>query len=315
MVETLPSFAYRPDWLRKFPGARLAVVGAEGFIGSHVAAAALSAGARVDAFHSRDPWRLAALENERLRIAELPSSLPDADAVALLSYSPPPASADPLAHELAVNVAQTVRLAEQARSKGSRVVFASSADVYGPWHDEPVTEDTPPEPATPYARAKLEAESRLHELGGCVSLRISTVFGPSEHTARAIPSFISSLARGEEAVLHGDGGDVRDYVYVGDVAAAFVIAAFDSKPLPALLNLGSGQGRTTLEVLRAIADVVGVEPNARFQPSLRAPSRLVLNTSHAAESLGFVAHQDFKVFLEEESCWLDRYSSSQCNRI
>jgi UDP-glucose 4-epimerase len=274
----LPSFAYRPDWLPGFPGRRIAVAGAEGFIGKHVVNAALAAGAKV-------------------------VDLRKADALVILSYTPPPADADALHHELTVNAEGTVALAREARDGGARVVFASSADVYGPWHDEPVSEEGPPAPATPYAQAKLETENRLGELGGCVSLRIATVFGPSEHATRAVPSFIRALAAGEEAVVHGDGTDVRDYVYVGDIAAAIVVAAL-GREVPETLNLGSGSGRSTLEVLEAVAAALETEPRSRFEPSRRAPSKLVLDVSRAGEALGFSPRTDFEALLREEAGWL-----------
>lgn len=307
VTRPLPSFDYRPSWLRTVSG-RLAIAGADGFIGSHVAAAALAAGAEVVGLCSNDPWRLTPLEERGLELAELSAGLPEADAVAVLSYEPPRSGTDALEHELSVNTARSVVLAEEARRMGARVVFSSSADVYGPRHEEPVSEKAPPEPLTPYARAKLAAEEQLRELsdepGACVSLRIATVFGPSEHAARAVPAFICALSSGEEAVVHGDGSDVRDYVYVGDVAGAVVATAFAEELAYAQVNVGSGYGRSTLDVLHAVANALGVEPRARFEPSPRAASRVVLDVSRAASTLGFDPYLDFETLLAEEIRWL-----------
>ena len=126
-------------------------------------------------------------------------------------------------------------------------MFTSSADVYGPWHEEPVTERTAPEPQTPYAEAKLEAERRLAEAAGSrsvVSLRLATVYGPGEDGPRAIPSFINAFLSDEVPVLHGGGRDVRDYVHVEQVAAAILNACTRPSP-PATINIGSGVGRST----------------------------------------------------------------------
>ena len=222
-----------------------------------------------------------------------------------LAYEPPAThdEAEWRSHELEVNAAGALEVARRSRG---RFVFASSVDVYGPWHEEPVAERTPPAPTTPYAEAKLAVEERLRsEHPDHVALRLGTVYGPSEHAARAIPSFIAALAEEREAVVHGDGSDVRDYVYVGDVAAAVVAAA--ALPIESrILNIGSETGRSTLEVLLTVAQVAGAEPRIRFEPSARAPSRVVLDTGRARDALAFAARHDFEVALAEEADWLTR---------
>ena len=230
MVDAQP-----PDWLEEATGRTLVVLGADGFIGSWVARLALLARARVVGLCVKSPWRLTGVTDERLRLEPVPGGrwwepaqlnviarvLPGADAFVHLGYEPPAGGLDPAAraeHEHAVNAAAAARIVPVAGAAGARIVFASSADVYGPWHDEPVDESTPPAPATPYAEAKLAAERLVLESPGARCLRIATVFGPGELGPRAIPSFASALARGEPATLHGDGADLRDYVGVAEVA-------------------------------------------------------------------------------------------------
>ena len=316
MVDAQP-----PDWLEEATGRTLVVLGADGFIGSWVARLALLAGARVVGLCVKSPWRLTGVTDERLRLEPVPGGrwwepaqlnviarvLPGADAFVHLGYEPPAGGLDPAAraeHEHAVNVAAAARIVPVAGAAGARIVFASSADVYGPWHDEPVDESTPPAPATPYAEAKLAAERLVLESPGARCLRIATVFGPGELGPRAIPSFASALARGEPATLHGDGADLRDYVGVAEVAAAVVNATSPEVQGPALLNLGSGAGRTTRSVLEVVAAALAVEPVARSVPSTRAPSRLVVDAAVARTALGFAADPDFAAAVQREARWL-----------
>jgi UDP-glucose 4-epimerase len=292
-----PRSDYVPPWLSNLGGLSVVVLGADGFIGSHVTRLALSAGASVRALCIKDPWRIADLPVEKVTSrrwweADLPLH---GDALVLLAYEPPPGE-DRLAYELNVNAAGAERVAAAAPG---RVVFASSADVYGTWHDNPVSEGTPPAPATPYAVAKLEAEKRIDG----VALRIATVYGPGENGPRAIPSFVRALFAGCAPTIHGDGTDVRDYVHVADVAAAVLAAAVAEAP-PAILNIGSGVARTTLEVLHAVCAVFGQQVTPGYAPAIRPSSRLVLDSSLAEQTFDFTARPDFEVALAEEVNWI-----------
>jgi UDP-glucose 4-epimerase len=301
------------------------VLGADGFIGSHVVATAIATGAEVTGLCVKEPWRLEGSAEgvelipvrdgrwwEEDQLAELELVLRGVDALAFLAYQPPPSrEADAWTeHELSVNTAGARRVAERAVAAGTRVVFTSSADVYGPWHDELVGETHEPSPATPYAHAKLEAERAIlagsPASPGAVCLRLATVYGPGDNGPRAIPSFARALLRGEEPMIHGDGSDVRDYVHVRDVAGAIANACSppETDAGDPVLNVGSGVGRSTNEILEAVAAAVGARPRARYVPSPRLPTRLVLSTERAARNLGIASHAQFEPALEEEVGWL-----------
>ena len=315
----------RPGWVRDAGELGIAVLGADGFIGSHVVAMASASGAAVTALCVKEPWRLDGSGDdvelipvrdgrwwEEDRVAELEPVLRRMDALALLAYRPPDSRESDAwtEHERSVNTEGAHRVAELAAATGTRVVFTSSADVYGPWHDDPVDEAEEPAPATPYARAKLEAEGLVRRAcggpAGAVCLRLATVYGPGEDGPRAIPSFTRALLRGEEPLVHGDGSDVRDYVHVGDVAGAIVNACRpgEGEAAEQVLNVGSGVGRSTEEILEAVAGAVGAEPRARFVPSPRPPTRLVVRTERAARSLGMGSPAEFETTLDEEVGWL-----------
>ncbi len=309
------------------PGMRLIVLGADGFIGSHLTALAAASGATVTAACIKNDWRLRGIAGiEKLHIPggrwwtaafanQLAPVVAECDALALLAYTPP-VSADPAArleHERRVNLEGALRVARVAADRGARVVFASSADVYAPRQDAAVSEDVTPAPATPYGKVKLEAEQALATLaaagpGGC-SMRIGTAYGPGENGPRAIPSFIRAFIRGSHPVIHGDGADIRDYVHVRDVARAFLAACGPHQHGPASIdpiNVGTGIGRTTSEILAAVAGVLRWRPEPQLVTSPRSPTRLVLDPRRARRELRFVAREPFIEGIAEEAQWLRR---------
>lgn len=311
-------------WLGSGWGRTLVVLGADGFIGSWVVRLGLVSGARVVGLCVKQPWRLeGVVDDDRLVLEAVPAGrwwepayrrelhghLRTAAALVHLGYEPPPVGLDVAArhqHEQTVNAAGAAHVAATAAAASVTVVLASSADVYGPWHERPVDERTPPAPATPYAEAKLAAEQMTFGARApiAICLRIATVFGPGELGPRAIPSFVRALADGRPAQVHGDGADVRDYVAVTDVAAGLVNAALSPGPGARVLTLGSGVGRTTTEVLGAVAAVLGIAPRAQHVPATRPPSRLVVSGSAAHRALGFTADPAFDDGIAREAGWL-----------
>jgi UDP-glucose 4-epimerase len=317
---TVPAIPHTPvPWLRAARGRRLAVLGADGYLGSHVVRSALAAGASVVAVCVKSPWRLADVEAELRRVpggswwtsqgraAALDASA-GSDAAAVLLYTPPPSVGDfayRLDHERAVNSASIASIATALAAAGTRVVFSSSADVYGAWHDEAITEEATPVAATPYAMAKLEAERQVLGLADSLVLRIATAYGAGENGPRAIPSFTRALLTGNRPTVDGVGTDQRDYVHAADVAGAIVNAAFAQSIPERVLNIGSGVGRTALDALGAVAKALSVaDPDPEFRAARRAPSRLILDCSAAERALGLRGGRDFEAAVAEEVAWL-----------
>lgn len=305
---------------------RTVVIGADGFIGSHLARTLADRGGPVTAVVTRHPWRLRAwgtagievvgLSREdwwsEAAVAKIARLVEGADVVALLAYRPPELR-EQLAwsrhDEEGVNVAGTLRLATAAVQAGARVVFASSADVYGHRRESPVRETDEVAPGTPYGEAKLAVEDRLAEMDvHTVSVRIATVYGPGERGHRAIPLFIEAYLDGRLPTLHGDGADVRDYVHVRDVCGVLVAAASAPEP-PPVVNAGSGRGYTTREILDAVAAALGREPDCHSVPSPRAPTRLVLDIDLAASMRGEAVAIPLDQGLVEEVGWLRAHRS------
>jgi UDP-glucose 4-epimerase len=149
-------------------------------------------------------------------------------------------------------------LEEAARARVKKLVFSSSAAIYG---DNPVTpkiETMLPEPKSPYAVTKLDGEYYCNMFAGegrlaTTSLRYFNVFGPRQDPksqyAAAVPIFIERAVKNEPIIIHGDGEQTRDFIYVKDIAAANVFFATQS-PATGVFNVGYGQ-RITINALAA----------------------------------------------------------------
>jgi UDP-glucose 4-epimerase len=197
-----------------------------------------------------------------------------------------------------VNVGGTVTLMEAMRDVGvRRVVFTSSGAVYGDQDIQPVREDAIPNPRSPYAVSKLSAEYYVRTIGRLwgietVCLRVFNTYGPGQHLppvhAPVIPNFIRQAAMNGTLVVHGDGQQTRDYVYLTDVIHAMVAASVAPEVNQAIINVGSGRGTSVRELVRLVRDITGGEFEVVYNPrNDRGPSRLSADISLAAERLSY----------------------------
>jgi UDP-glucose 4-epimerase len=262
---------------------RVLVTGGAGFIGSHLVERLLAEGHTVrvlDDFSSGTRANLAfAKPGAALEVVEGDIRDPRAVADAV-------ASVDGVFHEAAlvsvprsveapelycdVNAHGTARVFDAARRAGvRRLVFASSAAVYGDSAALPVSEREPARPLSPYGLDKLYTEqlaALFHALYGleAVPLRYFNVFGPRQDPSSAysgvIPIFVTRLLDGAPITIYGDGEQTRDFVYVADVVDANMRAMFGPYRGPSPLNVAGG-ARTSLNALAALlGEIVGVAP-------------------------------------------------------
>ena len=263
------------------------VTGGAGFIGSHLVERLLREGHVVrilDDFSSGRRDNLAFADaNDRLEIIE--GDIRDAGTVchamhevggvfheaALVSV---PRSVEAPALSCDINAHGTARVLDAARRAGvRRVVFASSAAVYGDAPALPVSERGPVRPLSPYGLDKLYTEqlgALYHALYGLetVPLRYFNVFGPRQDPSSAysgvVTIFVTRLLRGEPVTIYGDGTQSRDFVYVADVVEANMRAMLGPYAGPAPLNVAGG-GRTTLNALVGmLGKILGVTPVVNY---------------------------------------------------
>lgn len=250
------------------------VTGAAGFIGSHLVRGLLDRGYRVRGLDNLSTGRRDTLDDVRgeERFTFVEGDVRETETVGeiiagvdcvfhLAARTSVPASVEDPAETTAVNCTGTATVAAGARDHDARVVFASSAAVYGSNTPVPTREEAELSPQSPYAVSKRYGEGLLRGSAvDAVSLRFFNVFGPGQDAdgpyAAVIPAFVERMQAGQRPVVYGDGEQTRDFVFVTDVVDAAVRAAERESPA-AVYNVGSG-GRVSVaglvEALNSVLD-------------------------------------------------------------
>jgi len=198
----------------------------------------------------------------------------------------------------AVNVGGTVSLMEAMRDVGvRRVVLVSSGAVYGDQGDQPLNELAPPYPHSPYAVSKLSAEFYVRTIGDLwaietVSLRVFNAYGPGQNLPPShppvIPNFIRQAVRGGTLVVHSDGSQTRDYVFVEDVVNAMLAAATAQEVNRLVINVGSGAETSVRELANQVLEVTNSNAEVLYNPRTDpGVSRMCADLTVARERLSY----------------------------
>jgi UDP-glucose 4-epimerase len=211
-----------------------------------------------------------------------------------------------------INVIGTLRVLEAARHGGVRkVVFSSSAGIFGELKTLPIREDHPVEPDSPYGAGKLGAEkhclvyAKLYPLE-CVCLRYFNVFGVNQRYdayGNVIPIFAHRMLRGEPVIIFGDGEQTRDFVNVRDVAQANYKAAM-SRGVSGAFNVGSSTRITINRLVELMIDASGIHPAVEYGPPRKGDVRDSLaDVSAAKKAFGFNPSVKLEEGLKEYMDW------------
>jgi nucleoside-diphosphate-sugar epimerase len=287
---------------------RVLVTGAAGFIGSHLCDALLARGDEVlgvDSFTDYYPKvrkranvtpALASglrLKHTDLTSDELEPIVAEVDVVYHLAAQPGIRGSwsefDLYAQR---NVLATQRLLEATvRTGDARFVFASSSSVYGHIDGNPARESDRLAPVSPYGLTKVSCEElidvyrRSHGLSA-VSLRYFTAYGPRQRPEMAFAAFIRAILRGKLLPVFGDGRQVRDFTFVGDVVAGTIAAAeLGTKPV---YNISGGASCTLSEAIEEIERLTRRRAVVGFAAPARGDaSRTSADLTAARRDLGY----------------------------
>lgn len=292
---------------------RALVTGGAGFIGSHVSDALLAAGWSVTVLDDLSSGKreqvpaAAQFVQADIRSAEAHALVRDGKFDLLCHLAAQMdvrrSVADP-SFDADVNIRGSLNLLEAVRASGhsTRVIFASTGGaVYGDFVEPPNLETYEKNPESPYGIAKFAVElylayyARIHGLD-YLALRFANVFGPRQDPhgeAGVVAIFCQRILAGQPLTVFGDGGQTRDYVYVGDVARAHVLAA-SRATIPAGrvdergINLGTGRETSVVELANALMRAAG--RSAPLQHAAARPGeqrRSVVSIAKAGAVLGW----------------------------
>lgn len=303
---------------------KIAIIGGGGFIGINLCETLLEHGHSVNVFaRSNNPQfplpeiktRATRFEGDFLNPDDLSAAIRGCEVVFhLVSTTLPKTSNENPSSDVNENVIGSIRLMEVARACGvRRIIFISSGGtVYGRPKYLPIDENHPTDPICSYGITKLMTEKylalyqELYDLDYII-LRLSNPFGKYQRTTAsqgAVAVFFGKILKDECIDIWGDGSVMRDYIYIGDVMDA-MNAAIEYNGNERLFNIGSGQGKTLLEILETIEQVTEHRVKHRFlnKRGFDVPVN-VLSIERAKIELGWSPKTKFDEGLLKTHRWL-----------
>ena len=215
-----------------------------------------------------------------------------------------------------VNVIGTLNILRALLDGHGKLIFASSAAVYGDNPNLPLRETERPRPLSPYGVTKATAEEYLrvyHELYGLpvVALRYFNVFGPRQSAnqyAGVISVFINRALKNEPLVIFGDGKQTRDFIYVKDVVKANLLVAESRRANGGVFNVATGRQTSILELAMKILEITGANTSILFDKPRPGDIRHSLADISEIKKLGFEPEWSLEEGLKKTVEWYRKES-------
>lgn len=297
------------------------VLGGRGFIGSRIVNRLLEKRYSVVVFaRKRDavaplfPKGVTLIEGDFSSSTSLEDALKGCETCvhAITSTSPKSANDDPI-FDIQSNLLPTINLLRLIpHSPVKKLVFISSSGVYGDPVYFPINETHPTNPISSYSIVKLAIERflsmyRIQSNLDYKILRVANPFGEGqkiENHPGVIGIFLAKILQDQPITIWGDGSSIRDYLYVDDVASAAVAALEYDGPMKTF-NIGSGQGQSLIDVIKAIESVTGKQATVRFEASRPFDiTDSVLDIGNARKELNWEPKTPFIDGLKKMADWL-----------
>lgn len=212
-----------------------------------------------------------------------------------------------------LNINSTQVLLEAAKDANlSRFVYASSSSVYGNAIAYPTTEETLPQPVSPYGVTKLAAEHlcRLYHVNygvPTVSLRYFTVYGPRQRPDMAFHKFLKAALDNEPISVYGDGQQTRDFTFVQDIVAANLAAAEAPGAIGEVFNIGGGSRISLRDTISMMEEIVGEPIPINYTESSKGDARHTsADVSKAQQILSYQPQVSLQEGLKQEWEWLQQ---------
>jgi UDP-glucose 4-epimerase len=226
-----------------------------------------------------------------------------------------------------VNVMGTQNVLEIARlHDASKVIYASTSEVYGSAQYVPIDEKHPLDAPHPYGASKVAADRMCHAYNqtygmNIAILRLFNIFGPHQRDlgyGGVISIFARRVLTGMPPVIYGNGAQTRDYTYIADAVRAYDTVLNRKEPITEPINFGSGKDVTVMELANKIIELCGKSDTIKpvhVEPRIGEVNRLIANAAKAKKLLGWQPEYSLEEGLAKFLDWYKQYGVEERTKI